>query len=81
MVCMNLQGIVSKVEQKFHEAQERVAVTLLIWFQKEPSQDRVLSTSVTDTSGDPYLRYGSRAGRRAAEKERASLRHASWGKH
>lgn len=72
---MNLQAIVNKIankfEQKFHEAQERVALRLLIWFEKEPSQDRVLTTAVTSDAGSgPYLRYRSRAKRRMAEKEK-----------
>lgn len=68
---MNLQGIVTKLEQKIHEAQERIAVTLLIWFEKEPAQDRVVTTPVTpDASTGPYLRYRSRARRCAAEKEK-----------
>lgn len=62
------QGIIDEVKQKFHEAQERIALRLLIWFEKEPAQDRVVTTPVTPDAG-PYLRYRSRAKRRAAEKE------------
>lgn len=70
---MNLQGIAKKVEQKFHEAQERIALRLLIWFEKEPSQERVLTTLGTPDAGSgAYLRYRSRAKRRSAEgKNRA----------
>lgn len=65
------QGIIDEVKQKFHEAQERIALRLLIWFEKEPAQDRVVTTPVTpDASAGPYLRYRSRARRLAAEKEK-----------
>lgn len=68
---MNLQAIANKLEQKFREAQERIALRLLIWFEKEPSQDRILTTPVTSDCGSgPYLRYRSRAKRCAADKDR-----------
>lgn len=68
---MNLQWIVNRLEEKFHKAQERIAVTLLIWFEKEPAQDRVVTTPVSpEASSGPYLRYRPRARRCAADKEK-----------
>lgn len=65
------QGIINEVKQRFHEAQERIALRLLIWFEKEPSQDRVLTTPVkTEANGGAYVRYRSRAKRRSGEKEK-----------
>ena len=68
---MNLQEIVNRARQKLQAAQEKIALRLLIWFEKEPSQDRVLTTPGTpDSGGGPYVRYKSRAKRRAAEEEK-----------
>lgn len=53
---MNVQKIVQSVKKKFQSVPDRLALTLLIWLEKEPSQQHsVLSPSPSDTRG-PYLR-------------------------
>jgi hypothetical protein len=72
---MKLHNITAKAKQKFFEAQERVARTILIWLEKEPSQDRLLSTSGSVEPCGPYIRYRSRGKRRGAEKDKAHQKH------
>jgi len=57
---MNVLKIVGKMKEKFHSAQDKLALTILIWLEKEPSQDRVLSAATVDSSG-PYIRYRERS--------------------
>ena len=58
---MNVLKIVGKVKEKFHSAQDKLALTILIWLEKEPSQDRVLSAAATGDSSGPYVRYRERS--------------------
>jgi hypothetical protein len=53
-----------------------VARTILIWLEKEPSQDRVLSTPTSAEVYGPYIRYRSRGKRRGAEKDKVIHDHA-----
>jgi hypothetical protein len=71
---MKRHNITAKAKQKFFEAQERVARTILIWLEKEPSQDRLLSASGSVEPCGPYIRYRSRA-KRGAEKDKAPQKH------
>jgi hypothetical protein len=73
---MNLQRAMTKAKQRLHEAQERVARNILIWLEKEPSQDRVLGVSAGAEVYGPYLRYRSRGRRRALENEKPVPNHA-----
>ena len=73
---MNLRKMITKAKQRLHQAQERVARTILIWLEKEPSHDRLLSTSTSVEVYGPYIRYRSRGKRRAAEKDKAIHNHA-----
>jgi hypothetical protein len=66
---MNLDSITAKAKQKLLKAQERVARAILIWLEKEPSQDRLLSVSGSMETYGPYIRYRSRGKRRASEKQ------------
>lgn len=73
---MYLQEMITKAKERLHEAQERVARTILIWLEKEPSQDRVLSTPTPAEIYGPYIRYRSRGKRRGAEKDKVIHDHA-----
>jgi len=51
---MNVLKIIGKMKEKFHSAQDKLALTILIWLEKEPSQDRVLSAAATGDSSGPW---------------------------
>lgn len=75
---MNVLKIVGKIREKFHAAQDKMALTILIWLEKEPSQERVLSAAAAGDYSGPYLRYRERsrlrmdraANKRLREKEK-----------
>lgn len=76
---MNVQKIVRTMKEKIQTAPDRLALTILIWLEKEPAQDRaVLSPLAGESRGPyrgPYLRSrerGSDAERRLSEKETAA---------
>ena len=73
---MNLRKMITKAKQRLHEAQERVARTILIWLEKEPSQERIFSTSTSTEVYGPYIRYRSRGKRRGADKDNVIHNHA-----
>jgi len=58
---MNVLKIIGKIKEKLHSAQDKLALTILIWLEKEPSQDRVLSAAATVDSSGPYIRYRERS--------------------
>jgi hypothetical protein len=66
---MNLQKMITKAKQRFHDVQERVARSILIWLEKEPSQDRLLSSSGSVELYGPYIRYRSRGKRRYSDSD------------
>jgi hypothetical protein len=71
---MNLPDIVRNVKEKIQNAPDRLALTILIWLEKEPSHDRVMiSPSQAETRG-PYLHYSGEknCNRRLTGKERAA---------
>ena len=68
---MNLQKMMTKAKQRLLEAQERAARALLMWLEKEPSQDRSLSASASVEVYGPYIRYYARGKRRGAEQDMA----------
>jgi hypothetical protein len=75
---MNVRKIVGKMKEKFHSVQDKLALTILIWLEKEPSQDRVLSAAASCESSGAYIRYrersrlrtSGRTSERLSEKER-----------
>jgi hypothetical protein len=71
---MNVMNIVGKMKERFHSAQEKLALTILIWLEKEPSQERVLSAAAAGDNNGPYIRYRERSrlrmGRAAHERLR-----------
>lgn len=62
---MNLPNIVRNVKEKIQNAPDRIALTILIWLEKEPAHDRVVIPASPEEDGEPYLRHdGERNGRR-----------------
>lgn len=58
---MRLHRFVQKVKNTVYSVPERLALSILIWLEKEPSQEGVvLSPSPWDVRG-PYLRYTARS--------------------
>ena len=54
---MNVLNIVGKMKEKFHSARDKLALAILIWLEKEPSQERVLSAAAAGDNNGPYIRY------------------------
>ncbi len=71
---MNVLNIVGKMKEKFHSARDKLALAILIWLEKEPSQERVLSAAAAGDNNGPYIRYRERSrpriGRAAHERLR-----------
>lgn len=76
---MDVRKIVRRLKEKLHSAQDKLALTILMWLEKEPSQDRVLSAAATGDCSGPYVRYrersrlkaGARTSKRMSEKKLA----------
>lgn len=71
---MNLRDIVRNLKEKIQNAPDRLALTILIWLEKEPSHDRVvISPSPSEIRG-PYLHHSGPSGRnrRLSGKETAA---------
>lgn len=71
---MNLQRILTNAKEKILSVPDRVALRILIWLERGPSQEEgvVLSSSPWDTRG-PYLRYTARIrARRNSERRELS---------
>ena len=79
VVSMDVRKIVRRLKEKLHSAQDKLALTILMWLEKEPSQDRVLSAAATGDCSGPYVRYrersrlkaGARTSKRMSEKKLA----------
>jgi len=71
---MNVLKIFGKMKEKFHSAQDKLALTILIWLEKEPSQDRVLSAAATGDCSGPYVRYRERSRLKAGARTSKRLR-------
>jgi hypothetical protein len=63
---MNVLKIIGRMKEKFHSAQDKLALTILIWLEKEPSQDRVLSAAAPGDRSGPYIRYRERSRQKAS---------------
>ena len=71
---MDVLKIVGRLKKKFHSAQDKLALTILIWLEKEPSQERVLSAAATGDCSGPYVRYHERARLRTSASNSERLR-------
>jgi hypothetical protein len=71
---MNLQKIVRTMKEKIQTAPDRLALTILIWMEKEPTQDRAVLPPLPGEGRGPSLRYPEKknADRRLSEKETAA---------
>jgi hypothetical protein len=71
---MNLQKIVRTMKEKIQTAPDRLALTILIWLENEPTQDRAVLRPLPGDGRGPYLRYPEKknGGRRLSEKETAA---------
>lgn len=61
---MNLPDIVRNVKEKIQNAPDRIALTILIWLEKEPAQDRVVIPPSPEESHGPYLHHNGERNRR-----------------
>lgn len=71
---MNVLKIVGRMKEKLHAAQHKLALTILIWLEKEPSQERVLSAAAAGDYSGPYLRYRERCRQRMGRAANEHLR-------
>lgn len=60
---MNLPDIVRNVKEKILNAPDRLALTILIWLEKEPSHDRVVIAPSPSEIRGPYLRHSEQPAR------------------
>lgn len=60
---MNLPNIVRNVKEKIQNAPDRIALTILIWLEREPAQDRVVLPPSSEES-EPYLHQDGDKSRR-----------------
>ena len=71
---MNVLKIIGKMKEKLHSAQDKLALTILIWLEKEPSQDRVLSAAATGDCSGAYIRYRERSRPKASVRTSERLK-------
>ena len=71
---MNVLKIVGKMKEKLHSAQDRLALTILIWLEKEPSQERILSATAAGDYSGPYIRYQERSRVRVSRSAKKRLK-------
>jgi hypothetical protein len=74
VVSMDVLRIVRRLQKKFHSLQDKLAVTILIWLEKEPSQDRVLSAAATGDCSGAYIRYRERSRPKASVRTSDQLK-------
>jgi hypothetical protein len=58
---MNLQHAMTKMKDTVRSIRDKVALTILIWLEKEPSQERILPPPQSWEVHRSYLRYRGRS--------------------
>lgn len=57
---MNLPKFLKDFKEAIQSVPDRVALRILIWLEKEPSQERVVTSPSCWEIRGPYLRYRAR---------------------